>query len=65
MIMLFIDQNMYVWSINNVCDQKCICWFFLIKLAFMHGMEHIQFLQRVAEDWYVTSCRLVDSYTHF
>jgi glucose-6-phosphate-specific signal transduction histidine kinase len=31
-----------VWSVNNVYNYKCICWFFFIKLALMHGMEHLK-----------------------
>ena len=31
-----------MWPINNVCNHKCISWFFFMKLAFMHGMKHKQ-----------------------
>jgi hypothetical protein len=38
------DGNMYVWSINNVYNYKCICWFFLKKRLFTYMLLIIIYL---------------------
>lgn len=35
-------EDIEMWPINNVCNQKCISWFLFVKLALMQGMKHKQ-----------------------
>ena len=45
-------------------NRKCICWFFSIKLALIHGMEHIKFNKALRnapnapkKRWFVDVCQ--------
>jgi hypothetical protein len=41
---LFINHTDMFWSPSaTIFNHKCICWFVFIKLALMHGMEHVKY----------------------